>query len=452
MSSLKINSGPLHSHRPDPQTLTGTRNQETRSAMDRLGRYPISVVLSYLKPIEGVAFLITSKRFARQLLPVFRLPDPILLSDGRLVHQYRFQVVPVQDPSVLLDRLNTRRLGKRRSRPLVGLTTSELAITEWITRSNNKLPVSHELLRFLDYESAHNFHPTLLVSYPRSGNTLSRTLLERVTGIVTGSDTRPDRSLSKQLAEQHNLVGEGIVTSSCCVFCKTHYPERLGNRVYKGSRAILVVRNPYDSFDSYWNLNATKSHTKTLQSAVYDTFKTKWENLCRNEIRVWLDFLDYWLNTDIPVLLVRFEDLVADPAAQVTRMMQFSLRTSLNDFWKSRIDKICAESTAKLGSYKPRTSRIGKSLGKYTDELLKYIQQISKQNTRDYVRELGYSLPEFPETSVVQSPFLVNNERCGTVHVNAEAPIRGTDCEFGRRLQQWRHSVTDFDRNPLPTL
>jgi len=37
----------------------------------------------------------------------------------------------------------------------------------------------------------------LLASYPRSGNTLLRTLIERTTSIVTGSDTRPDRTLSR---------------------------------------------------------------------------------------------------------------------------------------------------------------------------------------------------------------------------------------------------------------
>lgn len=39
----------------------------------------------------------------------------------------------------------------------------------------------------------------ILVSYPRSGNSLLRKLLERVTGVVTGSDTRPDRVLSRAL-------------------------------------------------------------------------------------------------------------------------------------------------------------------------------------------------------------------------------------------------------------
>lgn len=37
------------------------------------------------------------------------------------------------------------------------------------------------------------------MSYPRSGNSLLRKLLERVTGVVTGSDTRPDRVLSRAL-------------------------------------------------------------------------------------------------------------------------------------------------------------------------------------------------------------------------------------------------------------
>jgi hypothetical protein len=70
------------------------------------------------------------------------------------------------------------------------------------------------LLRFWDRhcqddsELQQKLTGTVLVSYPRSGNSLLRTLLERTTGVVTGSDTRPDRALSKELAEMHNLVGE----------------------------------------------------------------------------------------------------------------------------------------------------------------------------------------------------------------------------------------------------
>lgn len=46
-----------------------------------------------------------------------------------------------------------------------------------------------------------------IVSYPRSGNSLMRGLLERITGVYTGCDTRPDRALSQEL-QQYGMKGE----------------------------------------------------------------------------------------------------------------------------------------------------------------------------------------------------------------------------------------------------
>ena len=83
---------------------------------------------------------------------------------------------------------------------------------------------------------------TLLVSYRRSGNTLLRTLLERITNIVTGSDTRPDRSLSQALPVEHNLVGEGVTSSIFTPIVKSHFPERLGYLRFSAQRVVLVVR------------------------------------------------------------------------------------------------------------------------------------------------------------------------------------------------------------------
>jgi hypothetical protein len=44
-----------------------------------------------------------------------------------------------------------------------------------------------------------NHEKVLLVSYPRSGNSFLRRLLEASLGIVTGSDSRPNRTLSESL-------------------------------------------------------------------------------------------------------------------------------------------------------------------------------------------------------------------------------------------------------------
>ena len=48
----------------------------------------------------------------------------------------------------------------------------------------------------------------LLTSYPRSGNTLIRTYLEKLTRIYTGSDCDVRRPLNKQLQDM-GMAGEG---------------------------------------------------------------------------------------------------------------------------------------------------------------------------------------------------------------------------------------------------
>lgn len=432
--------------------------------METLGLYPLTVVLSFLTETEGVSLLVTKKKYASQVLPIFRLPRAELLVPKRQRRRHQFWVAPVQDPTLLLGRLNTRRLQKRRRPPLPGLTTAELALLEWGNRDLCD-PPELELLRFLSFDHECEFRnrgPVLLVSYPRSGNTLVRTLLERTTGLVTGSDTRPDRSLSKELAEQHGLTGEGVTHGA---FVKTHWPERTGNRAFVGKRAILLVRNPYDAIDSYWNMNTTKTHTRSVVPAVYDQFRDKWEGLVKNDIHIWNKFLDYWLNgCSVPVLIVRFEDLIREPARELTRMMEFALQQDLSAFWLERIRHATASSsTEKLGSYRPRSASngvesIGKSLKIYSEALLDYMYNSSEGYSENYLHRFGYDIPQqcFPMNFVEgrepaiggYTDRIANDE----IRVNDGYPIRPIDCPFGRLLQTWRHSVTNNDLDPLPTV
>lgn len=457
-----------------------------KSPFDSLGRFPLSIVLSYLSETEGTSLLITRKRYAYQLLPQFRVRDGIL--SGLIVHghkrRHHFVVAPVQDPNVLLDRLNTRRLCKRNKRPMPGLSTTEIAAREWRDQRSttcrscsSSIAPTHMLLRFLDPNNELQQHAgTLIVSYPRSGNTLLRTLLERVTGIVTGSDTRPDRNLSRELAERHGLVGEGVVvtttqqqsSSSRVLFVKSHWPERVGSQAYPIKRAVLLVRNPYDAIDSYWNLNTTKSHTQTLTDAVYEQFHDKFERLVRNEIHVWMNFHKYWLGGDeckVPVLVIRFEDLIQNPAAQLERIMKFSLdcqTEELASFWKNRIASVTDESTEKLGSYRPRSGAksIGKSIqkGRYSAELLDYFRTSASHYPVNYLQVFGYELVQggFPSTvpplQVLNTSTVPTNSLSSSIQINVGKTVRPIDCEFGRAMQQWRWSVTDHDKKPLPTV
>lgn len=449
--------------------------------MESLGRYPLTVILSFLSETEGTSLLITKKRYAFSFLPMFQLRNDGL--DGMNIKgskkRHRFVVCPAQDPIVLLDRLNTRKLYKRKNvATTTRRTTSEIAREEW-NQQPRHFPAQLQCLRFLDCNNDDKNSKnqiltemigTLLVSYPRSGNTLMRTLLEKVTGVVTGSDTRPDRFLSLELAERHNLVGEGVSHPSMVAFVKTHWPERSGNLVFKGKRAILLVRNPYDAIDSYWNLNVTKSHTKTVTESVYERFQDKFERLARNEIGVWLKFQDFWLRqAGIPVLLVRFEDLVRNPAEQLARTIMFASGVKeLSPFWKDRIDYVIngSESIERMGSYKPRSnfgSGFGKSIvkGRYNQDIMEYIHSAAQQiSCTDYVTCLGYSVKEheFPSEESLERFKQVSLEHTTSAKktdfllVNRGAPIRPETCEFGRLLTQWRHSVTDNDANPLPTI
>ena len=169
-----------------------------------------------------------------------------------------------QDPHTLLSRLNTRRLYKRlkylKKKPDADyeivdpyryhLTTEQIAVAEWqdlLKNASKKkqeesnstrkvaIPSPCELLLFSPCPRP----VALLASYPRSGNSLLRNLFERTTLRVTGSDMRG--GLTK-----HDLVGEAAVSEGMVQFVKTHFPERKGHPVYPASRAVLLVRNPYE--------------------------------------------------------------------------------------------------------------------------------------------------------------------------------------------------------------
>lgn len=431
--------------------------------MESLSRYPLSVILSFLTETEGTSLLLTKKSYTKKLLPIFELPGIRMLP-----RRHKFLPVPIQDSDVLLARLNTRRLHCRRIRPTSDLSTEELASLEWQHPPPTQWPTHLELLRFYNGSDdlVKSAEGTLIVSYPRSGNTLVRTLLERTTGIVTGSDTRPDRSLSRELAEQHNLVGEGL--SHKMPWVKTHWPERKGNAVFTAKRAILVVRNPYDAIDSYWNMNATKSHTKSLTEDMYTRFRDKFDALARNEIDVWMRFHQYWMDeVSIPVLVVRFEDLVSRPSAELTRMLGFSLGevAPLREVWEQRIEHVVSVSSERLGSYKPRSGStgslsFGKSLRKnrYSREVLGHFDRVAMSYPVNFVCRLGYALPTNSDESEVPfftQPPSLSGTRLGSgpcsMKLNSGNPIRSDDCPFGRRLQLWRHSVTKNDAEPLPT-
>jgi hypothetical protein len=89
-----------------------------------------------------------------------------------------------------------------------------------------KLPDLH----FLNGEETKTEDTVVMTSYPRSGNTLLRAMLEKVMGLVTGSDCNINLKLNQELMEM-GLAGEGLVDKKVWIV-KTHFPERFASSEY----------------------------------------------------------------------------------------------------------------------------------------------------------------------------------------------------------------------------
>jgi hypothetical protein len=59
------------------------------------------------------------------------------------------------------------------------------------------------------------------------------------------------------------LVGEGVIDDSVWIV-KTHFPEKIGYKVFNAHKCLLIVRSPIDAISSYFNMIATSSHTNSI--------------------------------------------------------------------------------------------------------------------------------------------------------------------------------------------
>ena len=182
-----------------------------------LGLRCLSIVLSYLEEFEGTSFLLSQNQYwADTILPLLRIPSS---GNKSKKHRHKFSlrnnasVIRIPDASTRLERLNTRRWNtqqrRRRQRAKkqpqlqaqkttspkeINRSTTELAEQDWnktvatddniqddATPSEQSTLAMPPLLRFYQYETTRRqyFLPgtTCLASYPRSGNTLLRSLL-----------------------------------------------------------------------------------------------------------------------------------------------------------------------------------------------------------------------------------------------------------------------------------
>ncbi|KAK3097608.1 hypothetical protein FSP39_011358 [Pinctada imbricata] len=152
---------------------------------------------------------------------------------------------------------------------------------------------------------------TALASFPGSGNTWLRHLLQQATGLYTGSiycdDTLQNAGLGECLT---NLTDRVLVE-------KVHEPN------YRGyDRVVLLVRNPFDAIRSFFNYKFA-GHKKALDRVPYQS--KVWFSHVDESILDWKNTVVGWLqhfpSKDIHV--ISYENLLHDTVGELQDALTF---------------------------------------------------------------------------------------------------------------------------------
>lgn len=154
---------------------------------------------------------------------------------------------------------------------------------------------------------------TYLVSYPCSGNTWTRTVLQGVLQIHSGSVFN-DKSL-----QAIGLLGEGVTDPRRVLPIKTHYPVVGKHKPY--ARNLVIVRAPLHATLSYTILQNTAGHADELSLS---ELTVKFDAGMADHLSRWRTAAETWKNCapSRPIgdcHVVRFEDIVADTRAAYLR-------------------------------------------------------------------------------------------------------------------------------------
>jgi hypothetical protein len=80
-----------------------------------------------------------------------------------------------------------------------------------------------------------------------------------------------------------------------------------------------------DCITSLYNMVSTGSHNRSIEDNDFKKFPKVWGDFVTQDISVWKDFHDFWLNAKIPVHIIRYEDIVQSPEPTLKSLLEFIL-------------------------------------------------------------------------------------------------------------------------------
>ena len=161
------------------------------------------------------------------------------------------------------------------------------------------------------------FPLVMLVSFPGSGNTWARLLIEAVTGYYTGS------VYSDKYLYAGGFIGEKEKwRNGRTILIKNHDHKRNLSNEAKG--VVLLVRNPYDAILAEFNRFQSSNHTG---SASLENFNSKWfktvEKLSTWWVNVHHKYAEFSSTTSFPMHVVFYENLKNNATHEMERVLNF---------------------------------------------------------------------------------------------------------------------------------
>ncbi|XP_071956126.1 sialate:O-sulfotransferase 2-like [Antedon mediterranea] len=159
-----------------------------------------------------------------------------------------------------------------------------------------------------------------LASYPRSGNTWTRQLIEKSSGIPTGSTMW--RSEMKMAISKKVFLGGNInykLQRTICIKSHSHKVQDI--KEFKG--AILLIRNPYRTLvaEVFRRLMIVENKNSTATSKYFKS--EEWNAFVDVQINDWRDTALNWIKNTPKILVVHYENLEDNTFKEIHRMMDF---------------------------------------------------------------------------------------------------------------------------------
>ena len=196
-----------------------------------------------------------------------------------------------------------------------------------------------------------------LASFPRSGNTWTRYLLEASTGLFTVSGGPSREAYRKGSKDRFVLKNDGIwrVTRARTelvrlgylgehvpwpqgvgIVAKTHFLPEPWNTTEADSlpqilspfpdnstrRAVLLIRDPFKSFISLQKFGATKS-VLNPGNMTYLYRGEQWHNFVMGYSQIWYNMNARWLEATNETHVIAYERLTRDPIGELTSLLRF---------------------------------------------------------------------------------------------------------------------------------